>query len=96
MSATGNSAECFAADEEMGALCSCLGDREEETQINGSMTPQKNVQSPLDEEFAKIVESTLEQWHIEGVSIAVIDGDNTFSEVCPPSPDYFHSNELLT
>ncbi|KAL2794920.1 beta-lactamase/transpeptidase-like protein [Aspergillus keveii] len=64
----------------MGALCSCLGGDKEETQINGSTTPRKITQSPLDEEFAKIVQSTLEQWHIEGISIAVIDGDNTFSE----------------
>jgi hypothetical protein len=84
MSATGNSAERFAADETMGALCSCLGGDKEETQVNGSTTPRKITKSPLDEEFAKIVKSTLEQWHIEGVSIAVIDGDNTFAEVCSP------------
>ncbi|CEL04850.1 hypothetical protein ASPCAL05974 [Aspergillus calidoustus] len=80
MSATGNSAERFAAHETMGALCSCLGGDKEETQVNGSTTPRKITKSPLDEEFAKIVKSTLEQWHIEGVSIAVIDGDNTFAE----------------
>ncbi|KAJ0426903.1 beta-lactamase/transpeptidase-like protein [Aspergillus carlsbadensis] len=64
----------------MGALCSCLGAREEETQVTGSITPRKIIESPLDDEFAKTVKSTLEQWHIEGVSVAVIDGDNTFAE----------------
>ncbi|EXJ77110.1 hypothetical protein A1O3_10268 [Capronia epimyces CBS 606.96] len=36
--------------------------------------------SPLDEDFAKLVQSTLDKWHIEGVAVAVVDGDDTWSE----------------
>lgn len=28
------------------------------------------------------MQSTLEKWHIQGVAIAVLDGDDTWSEVC--------------
>ncbi|KAJ5087564.1 hypothetical protein N7456_011180 [Penicillium angulare] len=36
--------------------------------------------SPLNEKLAKLVQDTLEKWHINGVAVAVIDGDKTWSE----------------
>lgn len=37
--------------------------------------------SPLNLEFAELVQNTLDKWHINGVAIAVVDGDETWSEV---------------
>ena len=37
--------------------------------------------SPFDAEFAKLAKETLELWHVPGVSIAVVDGDDTWAEV---------------
>jgi hypothetical protein len=37
--------------------------------------------SPLNENFEKLVSETLEKWHIQGVSVAVVDGDDTWAEV---------------
>lgn len=36
---------------------------------------------PLNEHFKTFVCETLEKWHIQGVSVAVVDGDETFAEV---------------
>jgi len=38
--------------------------------------------SPLNEEFEKLVKENLEKWHIPGLAIGVVDGDETFTEVC--------------
>lgn len=37
--------------------------------------------SPLNEDFEKLVHETLDKWHIQGVAVAVIDGDETWAEV---------------
>lgn len=37
--------------------------------------------SPFDVNFAKLVETTLAKWHLPGVALAVVDGDDTFNEV---------------
>ncbi|KAL3703850.1 hypothetical protein TMatcc_009539 [Talaromyces marneffei ATCC 18224] len=37
-------------------------------------------QSPLNTSFGKFALSTLEKWHVPGVAIAVVDGDQTWSE----------------
>ncbi|KAJ5646164.1 hypothetical protein N7490_002536 [Penicillium lividum] len=42
--------------------------------------PNPSKESPLNEEFSKLVHKTLQKWHIQGVSIAVVDGDETWSE----------------
>ncbi|PWY87986.1 beta-lactamase/transpeptidase-like protein [Aspergillus sclerotioniger CBS 115572] len=36
--------------------------------------------NPLDESFKNLVHETLTQWHVPGISIAVVDGDNTWAE----------------
>ncbi len=37
--------------------------------------------SPLTSDFDKLVAQTLARWHTPGISIAVVDGDKTFSKV---------------
>ena len=37
--------------------------------------------SPLTSGFDKLVADTLDHWHTPGISVAVIDGDKTFSKV---------------
>ncbi|KAJ5195402.1 uncharacterized protein N7498_008840 [Penicillium cinerascens] len=70
MAALGNSAVPTIAAEEINP--SVLIDHQE--------TSEPSKVSPLDEDFAQLVQSTLEKWHIPGVAIAVIDGDDTWSE----------------
>ena len=41
----------------------------------------KNV-NPLNEEFQKLANEVLEEYHVPGLSIAVIDGDQIYTEVC--------------
>jgi hypothetical protein len=36
---------------------------------------------PLDSKFAALVNKTLHSWHVPGLSIAVIDGDDVWAEV---------------
>jgi hypothetical protein len=36
---------------------------------------------PLDKKFEKLVKETLETWHVPGVSVAVVDGENTYAQV---------------
>lgn len=42
---------------------------------------QSRKTSPLNEDFEKLVHETLGKWHIQGVSVAVVDGDETWAEV---------------
>jgi hypothetical protein len=42
-------------------------------------------ESPLDEEFDKLVKETLERWKVPGFSVAVVDGDETYTKVNSPS-----------
>ncbi|EED23037.1 penicillin-binding protein, putative [Talaromyces stipitatus ATCC 10500] len=51
----------------------------EETPSANNGTPSTKT-SPLNEEFEKLVYETLSKWHIQGVSIAVVDGDETWAE----------------
>jgi CubicO group peptidase (beta-lactamase class C family) len=37
--------------------------------------------NPLDDEFAKFVDEALEDWHVPGVAVGVIDGDEVFTQV---------------
>jgi hypothetical protein len=36
---------------------------------------------PLDSKFGSLVNKTLHSWHVPGLSIAVIDGDDVWAEV---------------
>lgn len=54
---------------------------------------------PFDSKFGKLANETLELFHVPGVSIAVVDGDNVWAEVGWTSPasgfivDIYLSNE---
>jgi hypothetical protein len=37
--------------------------------------------SPFDEEFKQFALKTLDKWHVPGVSVAVVDGHNIYTEV---------------
>lgn len=37
---------------------------------------------PFDEGFEKLVSKTLESWKVPGLAIAVVDGDDTWAQVC--------------
>lgn len=37
--------------------------------------------SPLNADFEKLVYEILDKWHIQGVAVAVVDGDETWAEV---------------
>ena len=37
--------------------------------------------SPFDAKFAKLAEDTLKLWHVPGLSIAVVDSNDTWAEV---------------
>ncbi|KAJ5924067.1 hypothetical protein N7466_008254 [Penicillium verhagenii] len=41
---------------------------------------QTSKLSPLNEEFANLVQRTLKKWNIQGAAVAVVDGDETWSE----------------
>lgn len=41
-------------------------------------------ETPLDATFNALVTRTLDDWHVPGMSVAVIDGDKTFAKVCSP------------
>lgn len=69
---TGNSAELMIKPDAFNTP---------ETQTDDQKTPRKNKLSPLNEDFAKLVQSTLDKWHIQGVAIAVVDGDETWADV---------------
>lgn len=54
--------------------------------------------SLLTEEFAKFAKETLKEWKVPGVSIAVIDGEHVFTQVCLPDssiPQTFTSKPQL-
>ncbi|KAH8700965.1 beta-lactamase/transpeptidase-like protein [Talaromyces proteolyticus] len=36
--------------------------------------------NPLNEEFEKLVQKTLDLWHVPGIAVAVVDGDNTWAQ----------------
>lgn len=41
--------------------------------------------NPFDDKFGAFVKDTLNEWHVPGLSIAVIDHDQVFAEVNTPS-----------
>ena len=42
--------------------------------------PLRTRRNPLDEDFKGLVEQTLEEFHVPGISVAVVDGDATWAE----------------
>jgi CubicO group peptidase (beta-lactamase class C family) len=42
---------------------------------------QPSHSGPLDANFDKLVDETLKDWHVPGISVAVVDGDSTWTKV---------------
>ena len=38
--------------------------------------------NPLDADFDELVNGTLSSWHVPGISIAVVVGDEVFAKAC--------------
>ena len=52
----------------------------------GDQVPlSKHENSPFSDSFDNFVAENLAYWHVPGFSIAVVDGDKTYSKVCPVS-----------
>jgi len=41
----------------------------------------KELRNPLDEEFAKLIEEKLGRFSVPSITIAIVDGDKTYSAV---------------
>jgi CubicO group peptidase (beta-lactamase class C family) len=41
----------------------------------------ESADGPLNGEFSRLVQETLEMWHVPGVAVAVVDGDKTWTKV---------------
>lgn len=71
----------------LGLLCQVVTvasyDQASQRPLNGA-TPQLTVTSetPFDDGFAGFVDEALEYWHVPGIAIGVIDGNQTFTKVC--------------
>ena len=44
--------------------------------------------SPFTKDFDTLVEELLEEWHVPGIAIAVVDGDETWTKVRIPIEAY--------
>lgn len=67
----------------VGDSATSQGDIPVVEQVEGVKEETPNIKriSPLNADFAKFAQKTLEKWNIPGISIAVVDGDETFAEV---------------
>ncbi|ROV94140.1 hypothetical protein VPNG_09366 [Cytospora leucostoma] len=65
----------------LGALCAALVVAEEGHQqpLQGVGKESKN-KSPFTEGYGKYVEQLLEEWHVPGVAIGIVDGDDIWTE----------------
>lgn len=62
-------------------LTTCLGNQEPQKPIPMG-EHHEGAQNPLDDgDFRHFVESQLDKWRVPGMTIAVIDGDQTWAEV---------------
>ena len=46
--------------------------------------------SPLDSKFSRLVNQTLELWHVPGISVSIVDGEDVWAEV-----QYSFNSQLL-
>jgi hypothetical protein len=46
-------------------------------------TPSLSSKNPFTEKFADFVAQALQDWHVAGLAISVVDGNDTFAEVRP-------------
>lgn len=67
--------------------CCCLADVPSAQQplVSGSGTQErKSLDSygPLDVEFDALVQKTMDQFHVPGLSLVIVQGEKTFAKVC--------------
>lgn len=63
-----------------------VGFSQEQIPLNGK------EESPFSKEFNDLVSSTLDHWHVPGLSITIVDNNSTFSKVIPPLPSLLHKH----
>ncbi|KAL1895502.1 hypothetical protein Sste5346_005311 [Sporothrix stenoceras] len=81
------------ANEEKPAESETKTDTTTETKTKTKTNPLNNA------DFEKLVRETLEKWHIQGVAVAVVDGDDTWAEgygVAKASTDGSSANTPVT
>lgn len=63
----------------LGAMCATAARGESQTPISGD---DKSIRdSPFTKEYEKHVGELLEKWHVPGVAIGIVDGDDIWTEV---------------
>lgn len=67
----------------LGALCAGRVIAADGTQRPLQGGSSKESKSPFTENYGKHVDQLLEKWHVPGVAIGVVDGDNIWTEVWP-------------
>lgn len=68
-----------SAQVALAALCATAARGESQKPIAGDDEGVRG--SPFTKEYAKHVGELLEEWHVPGVAIGVVDGDNIWTEV---------------
>lgn len=48
---------------------------------SSNSAPNGDSQNPFNDDLGKFVDDVMERWKIPGMSVAVIDGDDVYSEV---------------
>jgi CubicO group peptidase (beta-lactamase class C family) len=59
----------------------CVLDRNFALVASEMKSTHNHARTPLDGTFDAFVETILQEWHVPGLSIAVIDGEKTFAKV---------------
>jgi hypothetical protein len=74
---------CFAVCSAALGLADVQGHAQEidvpvQKPVGDTSTVKKN---PLNADFAQLVRRQLDEWHVPGISVAIVDGDDTWVEV---------------
>lgn len=79
----------------LGALCAgqALAAEAAQRPLQGGVGTSKKGESPFTDEYAKHVDRLLERWHVPGMAVGVVDGDDIWTEVRPKfDPVYFRGD----
>ena len=53
--------------------------------------PATTAGNPFTEEFSQFVQVGLQSWHVAGLAISIVDGNDTFAKVCGDPTNIQHS-----
>jgi len=70
-------------------VSSCIADASQEP-LRGA----EKENGPFDEKFGQLANETLERWKCPGLSIAVVDGNDTWAAVCAGLLEVFLCHDL--